>query len=46
MDKRTDRTKPDVDRMPDEQDQQHAHRTHHDIHAFRHIYRQLVEYAP
>lgn len=46
MDKRTDRTKPDVDSMADQQDQQHAYRTQHDVHALRHIYSQLVEYTP
>ena len=46
MDKRTDRTKPDVDSMADQQDQQHAYRTQHDAHALRHIYSQLVEYTP
>ena len=46
MDKRTDRTKPDVDSMADQQDQQHAYRTQHDVHALRHIYGQLVEYTP
>ena len=47
MDKRTDRTKPDVDSMADQQDQQHAYRTQHDVHdPPSYLNGQLVEYTP
>ena len=45
MDKRTDRTKSDVDRVAYQQDDQHTDRTQHDVHTFRHIHSQRIEYA-
>ena len=46
VNQRTDRTETDIDRMTDQQDQQHTNRTQDNIHPFCHIDGQRVEYPP
>jgi len=46
VNQRTDRTETNVDRVTNQQDQQHANRTQDNIHSFRHVDGQRVEHAP